>query len=387
MPFPNHLKPFTFLISFFHIFTNSQTIIPVQYRENNGYQILASANKPHLNTLFTLDTSTDYSLITTSYLKIENSKIQPITVKSNTYECKIINSSFYSNEPPYTETPLPLALVIPTPVSNLEQNILGLGYKPINIKYEDMFIPKLYINNIIPKPSFTFGPFTTSDSRKLYLGGTPPKLQSNQYKTKLNVVNTTSPLSHWAINMKSFSFITPNHHKTLYTYPNTHITHINIADDRFFVPYSVMKFINETIFKEYFSKGKCNQTYAKTRWYINCDCSITSTFPDLLFNIDDKAFILTPNQSFIKVSGGTSCLFIMQNNYLENNDLFFIGNFFIRNITTEFDYNEKAIFVYSSFPISDIAHMNKVIIIKDFFIVTSLCLILNTICLMIFNKK
>ena len=75
-----------------------------------------------------------------------------------------------------------------------------------------------------------------------------------------------------------------------------------------------MKFINETVFKEYFSKGKCNQTYAKTRWYINCDCSITSTFPDLLFNIDDKAFILNPNQSFIKVSGGTSCLFIMQNN-------------------------------------------------------------------------
>lgn len=215
---------------------------------------------------------------------------------------------------------------------------IGLSLKVYNEKYS--FIHHLYHLKIINHLIFGIDKNNHNNESEIFFGGIPKEILENKGQIKIKVDDT---FNKWGFNFSQFYF-----GEKLFIFNNDKYSFIDIKNDRIFAPYGVMKHLLQTVFKNYLNNQICSVNKQGDKEAINCKCSGVTDFPSMTFIIDKKIVTIPGKNLFSPLNSPTNCLFLIQQNFQEGKfNTWVFGHKFLDSFITEFNYEEKAIILYS----------------------------------------
>ena len=336
----------SFLLCFFTAY--GEKILPVKikcvYNSCQSQFLIMDSEKP-LTIIY--DMEIDYTYLYKDIFKKEqkfNNETATIGLKGTVYTGTTLNNDFiFTGINQHVNLTNFLFIIIPERGLVTNTGSIGLNYKIYSDQYS--FLHQLKKFGYIEHLSFGFNKlFDNGQESEIYFGGVPENIIKNKNKA---IIHVNENYTHWGFNLSSFYF---GEHQ--FPFDNDKYAFINVENDRVFAPLEAVEHIINTAFKEYIENQICVYSKKKNRLYVNCKCSKIHDFPSMTFIIDKHLIEIPGEDLFHPVTSDNNCLFLVQRNYLEGKEnTWFFGNKFLKTLVSEFNYEDKAIYLYSDKPI------------------------------------
>lgn len=238
-----------------------------------------------------------------------------------------------------------------------EINILGFPFRPISSKQFSL-MTYLKENGNIKNMHFTIGK-VRGKFGDLYIGEIPDELTANKHIVKFQLNNNNNA---WNVPLWKVSLAGKEPHDYKKVYYNKDETYLNSFEDRIFVPIDFFKYLNETVFNQYYKKGVCFYKVSsgeQYRHYINCFVRRLNNFPVIRLHIGKYIFNLTENDLFYPITSSDHCFFIIQGNYYDNGHKWLLGHHFFEKHSIEFNYDNEDITFYTDEQLDEDLNYNE----------------------------
>ena len=201
--------------------------------------------------------------------------------------------------------------------------------------------------NVIDKTSFSFD--NNIDDKCAVYFGSSPVVSKFQYKNTIRVLDnlySDELKGKWNIRMDYFA---TGKNNIYYNSPYESLTHFSTSEQRIKMPHKAYQFLIKTVFAESLNNNVCKFKGSK-KDELSCDCDELLFLTSISFGFDGKNFELELKKLFVEYD--YECIFLMEENK-EAHDKWIIGNQFLFNFFTEFDYDNRTITFYSHSPFGE----------------------------------
>lgn len=188
----------------------------------------------------------------------------------------------------------------------------------------------------------------------MYIGGIPSDVLKGTYKCTIDV---NRHYKTWGFNIDSVFL----QNYSVYNSSENYL-YIQPRERGLIVPLSFMEYLNQTYFNIYYNEEKCYYRILDQTHYIECLCGVFDTFSYINFEVNGKIISLSFNK-FIQVEKVIDdrkdeiCALNIRHSdkekYYEDSNKFIIGTPLIDSYLTQFDYDNKAITLYSHRPFKE----------------------------------
>lgn len=219
---------------------------------------------------------------------------------------------------------------------------VAFGYE-VNSNYS--FVKQLQSQNKIDQPVFSIHPIFPSNG-SIYIGEIPHSIIENKYEASCYVNDT---IEKWGCSLKNI----------IIEHSNGSISTVEINDYAYFqssggfivAPSSFIRYINDTLFKEYLENKECQFSYSSFSFRnYQCDSKVVNAFESFTFVIGDTKFKLGKEEMF-DIYRDNFCRFkIHRDDTYNNEEKWIFGNEFILQYITKYDYEKKRVTFYSDTP-------------------------------------
>lgn len=215
-------------------------------------------------------------------------------------------------------------------------NNLGLGFYTSNSI--NSTINSLYKRDIIDKRIFYLIPDDETKGKLIFGDISNDYLINNYHKASCKVVGSENS-TKWGCDLKEFTLQVEN---KVFSTKRSEISYFLTNERDIFAPHNVLNFLNETLFKLEPWKSKCEFGHYYRMNKIKCDCSLKKLPVKMKFAIGH--YIFEFNELLEDTLG--ICFLILRFKPKDTNE-WIIGNWFISNYVSGFDYDNKEISFYS----------------------------------------
>ena len=215
-------------------------------------------------------------------------------------------------------------------------SVYSFAHKINNKNYS--IVDLLYDQNKIEKKKFTLE-MNQNPKCNIHFGDVPDDVLSNYtYMMKVPLSDKSSPL--WEIKIEYVFIDTIS-----YVYTNTYMmtqykAKLSAKEYQTYVPTSVIEFIKEEIFTDYFSNKTCNEGYDG----IKCKCEYISYLRNFSLIISDKIVNITTSRLFVDID--KLCYFELVENK-ENSLEWVLNSKLLDKFMLTFDYDSHSVTFYS----------------------------------------
>lgn len=213
------------------------------------------------------------------------------------------------------------------------------------------FVHRLYKLKLIPELKFAFtflNRYTdldpeVDDEGIISFGGIPKEVSS---KLKyVQTFNVDPDHKYWVMKLENAVLkINENNVIKKYEFENKQHAYLNSVNENILAPYSYFKYLNQTIFNNYYENKSC--------WYeeeegISCFCESMPDIKEFILVIEGVAFVL--NKTEIVEEIRNECFFKVNVNE-DNREMWSIGINLYQKYAVEFDYSKHNVKLYSKTP-------------------------------------
>ena len=209
------------------------------------------------------------------------------------------------------------------------------------IKNEDYsIIDLLYKQNKIESKKFTLE-IINNPKGNIYFGDIPNDVLGN-YTHMMNVPLSDKSSAYWEINIE-YIFIDPISYVYTNVYMKTqYIAKLSAKEYQSYVPVSVMDFIKQEIFSEYFENKTCTEGYDG----VKCKCDNISALRNFSLIINDRIVNITTNRLFVDID--KICFFELAENK-ESPLEWVLNSKILDKFMLTFDYESDSVTFYSRY--------------------------------------
>lgn len=321
-----------------------------------------------------IDLTIDYTWVTDFCYNPKNS--DTVIMNSNYSiegtECKLIRDKILFGEGNDKKYQIDDFAVVNMPFDALrESEAIGLGFKGKN-NIGSNIVYAMYSNGLIERRNFAFVPYTLHNG-DLYFGGIPQSvIEKNKLKYKVEA-KVNEEFDTWNVNISHIVFT--NGTNVISVYENEYYSYFITKKKEIYAPIKFMMYVKDNVMKEFYEKGICLGYALDSNRDFICHNEIVKMFPNISFVIENKMFVFTAEDMFIR-EGGYSYMNLMTNN--DDVNQFIIGSDFMMKYITQFDYDKKSIVFYSNTELDDF----RVINIKGIKIIYTIVIIMLIITLL-----
>lgn len=235
-------------------------------------------------------------------------------------------------------------------VTNEGYNGIPLAYKFTNEKYS--LIHALYNDNIIQYKSFAFAfDVNYKNEGKFYIGKVFDTQDNFTYSITFDVDDS---FANWGTQLRSVIYGNDS-----YTYNNHSLFQIKFRYT--LIPSAFFNHLRDGLFAKYIDNKQCEVSAYMLGKGILCDCNIKKEFPMFKFVfINNYVISFTFDEMFEPYQSKCSLLVRTRKFYLER---FVFGLMFLRKFKSVFDYEKKAITLYSVNPFMKYSQNNIIMFI------------------------
>jgi hypothetical protein len=206
---------------------------------------------------------------------------------------------------------------------------------------------------------------------RIYFGDIDSQiLKAYKYKSEMKINN--NEMTVWNCNVSYIfwnygQFVINNNYNNILHKP--YIAYFDTLTEYIELPHDMFAYIEEEYLGKYIKNRKCKKYEYSFKEY-SCDCSIINSFDDLVFLIDNVAYVFTYKDLFFHHD--YYCVFIVTLNDNPNKfNSIILGSKFISKYISEFNYNATSITFYSQ---NKLIHSHKGI---EYFINIGKCRVIS----------
>lgn len=256
---------------------------------------------------------------------------------------------------------------------------------PLAFKFNDeqsSIVHCLYNTNQIKQMSFTIIKDQIYGDLNLFIGGLPLEITTQyKYTSKCKV-----PFNYdkWGclLNMVMLNGIN-NVNEAIYV--NKYPFYFQSNMKNIYAPKDFMEFIYENVFKDLIAIHECWVCKSEngSQETLRCNRNSSEIIKNVELVINGKVFTIMGKDLFQIYVGGNE--FIIGKNKYNDNE-WVIGNVFLNNYISYFDYIDKSITFYTEYPLKTVICYRKDDQIKNIFIICIAIMIVNILSILIIKR-